>query len=71
MTWEVLDIESGDVLAAYDRESLAYDDVAAYVIEHPDFASELAVATIDDAGCAVHMVTGTELLGHRPAGQPA
>jgi hypothetical protein len=69
MTYEVLDIESGDVLAAYASEEIAVARLVDYVHEHPEAADDLAVATVDDTGHAISMVSGEALLAH--AGQAA
>jgi hypothetical protein len=64
MTYEVLDIESGDVLAAYDSEDVAVARLVDYVHEHPVAADELAIATVDDTGHAINVVSGEILLAH-------
>jgi hypothetical protein len=63
MTWEVLDIGSGDVLAVYDSFDAAKARLAGYVAEHPELGDELAVATVDDTGHAIEMVLGDQLVG--------
>jgi hypothetical protein len=64
MTYEVVDIESGDVLAAYDSEDVAVARLVDYVHEHPEAADAPAVATVDDTGHAIGMVSGETLLAH-------
>jgi hypothetical protein len=64
MTYEVVDIESGDVLAAYDSEDVAAARLVDYVHEHPEAADAPAVATVDDTGHAIGMVSGETLLAH-------
>lgn len=68
MTFELLDIARGDVLAEYDSLETARERLSAFVEEHPERSDELAIATIDDAGHAVgDLIVGTTLVGHTPA----
>jgi hypothetical protein len=54
MTYEVLDVEHGDVLAAYDSLEMAKERVAGFVEAHPERGDDLAIAAIDeDTGEAV------------------
>ncbi len=53
MTWEILDTETGDVLAAYDSLDVAKQQFCRYVDDHPELTDDVAIATIDDQGCAV------------------
>jgi hypothetical protein len=53
MTWEILDIESGDVIAAYDSFEVAKQKLCTYVDANPEMSDDVAIATIDDQGCAV------------------
>jgi hypothetical protein len=53
MTWEILDTETGDVLAAYDSFDVAKQQLCSYVDANPELSDDVAIATIDDQGCAV------------------
>lgn len=64
MTWEVLDLEHGDVLAAYGSFDAAKADLVAFVDEHPERCDELAIASIDESGHAREHVSATELVAH-------
>lgn len=70
MTWEILDTTRGDVVGVFSSSEEAASSLAAYLAEHADQAGDLAVATVDDTGCAVHVTPGAELLarGAIPAG---
>lgn len=70
MTWEILDTTRGDVLGVFSSSEEAAWCLTAYLAEHADQVGDLAVATIDDTGSAVHITPGAELLagGAIPAG---
>lgn len=55
MNWEVLDTDSGDVLASYDSFEHAQSRVQLYVSEHPETVEDLSILEIDEAG-EVHSV---------------
>ena len=62
MSYEILDSEHGDVLAAYDSLDEAKRALAAYLAEHPEREADLAIATVDDAtGIATEVVSADEL----------
>jgi hypothetical protein len=65
VTWEVLDIENGDVVAVYGSLDEAKSELAAFVENHPERCDDLAIATIDDAGHAVgDVLPAAELVAH-------
>lgn len=70
MTWGILDTTRGDVLGVFSSSEGAASSLTAYLAEHTDQVGDLAVATIYDTGCAVHLTPGAELLarGAIPAG---
>jgi hypothetical protein len=53
MTWSVIDIENGDVLATYESRLLACEKVASYATKHPAMADEIGIVAYDDTGHAV------------------
>jgi hypothetical protein len=48
MTYEVLDVEHGDVLASYDSLEVAKERVVGFVEEHPERYDDVAIAAIDE-----------------------
>ncbi len=62
MTWEVLDTQSGDVLAAYGTFEEVRAELASFLDEHPARAADLAVAAVDDSGHAVEVLDARSLV---------
>jgi hypothetical protein len=68
MTYEILDLKCGDVLAAYDFAELAKARLVHFVAAHPERGDDLALAKVDDTGHAVgDPVPARSLAGHRMA----
>lgn len=68
MTWEILDIERGDVLAEYDSQDAAETRLRAFLEEHPERMDELAIAIFDDEGEPVgEQISGASLIDHSHA----
>jgi hypothetical protein len=63
MTFEVLDTDSGDVLAAYDSFDEARRELMSFVEDHPQRGDEIALVAIDESGHAVEIVDADQLSG--------
>jgi hypothetical protein len=61
MTFEVLDTDSGDVLAAYSSFDKARSELMLFVDDHPERSDDLALVTVDDAGHAVEILDADRL----------
>ena len=61
MTYEVIELEYGDVLASYSSLEDARRGLAGYVEESPERESALGLATVDDDGNAVSVQPAAEL----------
>jgi hypothetical protein len=69
MSYEILDIEHGDVLAVYDSLDLAKQRLAGFLEHAPERADELGIATVDESGhAAAEMILGSHLDHFRVAG---
>jgi cupin superfamily acireductone dioxygenase involved in methionine salvage len=64
MTYEVVDIETGDVLSVFPSFEAAQEAACSYVDEHPHLADEIAVATVDSTGHAASISPVAELHEH-------
>jgi hypothetical protein len=60
MTWEVLDTESGDVLATYESYGAAQASIQQYVMEHPELIEELSILEVDTDGRVHHITSAAE-----------
>lgn len=61
MSYEVIELEYGDVLASYASLDEARRGLAEFLDENPAREQELGLATVDDEGKAVSVQPASEL----------
>jgi hypothetical protein len=61
MTYDIIELDYGDVLASYASLEEARRGLAGFVAEAPERESHLGLATVDDDGHAVSVQPAAEL----------
>lgn len=62
MTYEVLDAESGDVLAEFSSLDDAKQAASSYIDSHAQYVDDLAIAELDDRGRPTSVRPAAEVL---------
>lgn len=61
MSWAIISVESGKLLASYASEEAALEGVQLILREEPEAMGAVAVVTFDDNGHPQHALRGDEL----------